>query len=76
MESDEPLEEDNDPNGTPQFIEMLKQKLKAKKPNPTNPESSAVKNKIKKEMRMLKKFNPSTIGPKRKRKLMNLINRI
>ena len=76
MESDEPLEEDNDPNGTPQFIEMLKQKLKAKKPNPTNPESSAVKNKIKKEMRMLKKFNPSTIGPKKKRKLMNLINRI
>ena len=75
MESDEPLDDDENPNGTPQFIGMLKQKL-AKVGNATNPESSAVKNKIKKEMRMLKKFNPSTIGPKKKRKLMNLMNRI
>ena len=68
-QSDEGLEESED------MLQKLRQKLIDQKSRKT-PESSVVRNKIKKEMRILKRLSPGSVGAKKKRKLLNLMSRI
>ena len=72
-QTDEGLENDNE---SEEMIQMLRQKLSEHKNRKNSESSCVVRNKIKKEMRTLKRLRPCNLGAKKKRKLLNLMSRI